>query len=105
MQDIHKTKGIWFNETKDPLHIPASKLDLMYSSLRVLALGNSTKVEGKCNKTFEKMVFFQAKVSHLPFDVWKLKELRHFIYESEDLNLCHVCFVQIFNPLLLASIS
>lgn len=69
--------------------IPAKKLDLMSGSLRVLALGPLTFVEGKCTRVFEKLVLFSANVSRLPFDLSKLKgfkELRHLCYNPEDLR-------------------
>lgn len=61
----------------------------MCKSLRVLTLGHLTDVEGKSQRIFEKLVFFSAEVSHLPFDVSKLKgfkELRHLCFKPADLQ-------------------
>lgn len=86
-EDIRRITGIWLlNENKDPVSIPASKLDLMCCSLRVFALGNLGKVEGECKNVFEKLVFLQAGIPHLPFDVVKIKKLRYFSSEPKNLR-------------------
>jgi len=54
---IKAIKGIWLSENKDPLHLNASKLDLMHSSLRIPALGDLIKVAGKCKKGFENLAY------------------------------------------------
>lgn len=65
-EDLCGIKGIWSNDNIGPLNIDASKLDLMCGSLRVLALENSTKVNGQCEKIFKKLFFFSAEISYLP---------------------------------------
>lgn len=90
-QDLSGIKGIWSNDNIGPLDIPASKLDLVCGSLRVLALQNSTKVSGRCNRTFEELLFFSAEISHNPFDLSKVKNLRHLCYSPDDFhNLCQM---------------
>lgn len=90
-KDLRDIKGIWSNDNIGPLDIPASKLDLMCGSLRVLALQNSTKVSGRCNRTFEELFFFSAEISHNPFDLSKVKNLRHLCYSPDDFhNLCQM---------------
>lgn len=81
-EDLYGIKGIWSNDNIGPLVIPASKLDLMCGSLRVLALQNSTKVSGRCNGTFKELYFFSAEISHIPFDLSKVKNLRHSRYSQ-----------------------
>ena len=78
---------IWLSDNKDTLDISASKLDVMHNSLRVLRLRNSIKLKGKCTETFEKLVFFEAADTELPFDVSELKKLRYLSYEPNDLRL------------------
>jgi hypothetical protein len=79
----------------------------MYRSLRVLILGKSTEVKGKCKEIFEELVIFSAGVSHLPFDVSKLKEfekLSHLCYKLEDLeNLSRQVHFKYMVPLFLFS--
>jgi hypothetical protein len=105
MQEIPEIKGIWLSENnKDLLDISASKLDLMHSSLRVLSLGNFIKVQDKCNKTFEKLLFFQAAIPYLPFDVSKSKGLKYLKYEPKELNFHEASLFQIFSPMSLHSI-
>ena len=87
MQCIQAIKGIWVTENNGSLLINTQKLDLMHSSLRFLALGNSIRVEGKCKKVFEKLVFFQARIHHPPFDMSKEKDLKYLSYEPETLDL------------------
>lgn len=87
IKDLQGIKGLWFSRTKDPFYISAKKLNLMYNSLRILALGNSTKVEETCNKAFEKLVFFQGEIPYLPFNVSWSKELRYLKWQPQDLNL------------------
>lgn len=90
-EDLRGIKGIWSNDNIGPLDIPASKLDLMCGSLRVLALQNSTKVSDRCNRTFEELFFFSAEISHIPFDLSKVKKLRHLCYSPDDFhNLCQM---------------
>lgn len=87
-QDEEKDiKGIWFGENKDPCTILASKLESMCKSLRVVDLGNLTKVEGQCNKIFENLIYFQGGITQLPFDVSKIKNLRYLKFEPQDLAL------------------
>lgn len=77
-EDLEKIKGIWASDISGPLVIPASKLDLMRKSLRVLALGNSTEVNDQCTNEFDELYFFSAPgISHLPFVPSRLKKLRH----------------------------
>jgi hypothetical protein len=98
-KEIPEIKGIWLSENnKDLLDISASKLDLMYSSLRVLSMGNFIKVRDKCNKTFEKLIFLQAAIPNLPFDVSKSKGLKYLKYEPKDLNFHEASLFQIFSP-------
>lgn len=89
-EDLCGIKGIWSNDNIGPLNIPASKLDLMYRSLRVLALQNSTMVSGRCNRRFEELFFFSAKqISDIPFDPSTVQKLRHLCYSPDDFhNLC-----------------
>lgn len=90
-EHLRGIKGIWSIDNIGPLDIPASKLDLMYGSLRVLALQNSTKVSGRCNRTFEELFFFSAEISHNPFDLSRVKKLRHLCYSPDDFhNLCQM---------------
>lgn len=86
-KDMHGIKGLWFKVNKDPLDIPATKLDSVYDSLRILALGNFTKVNKRCTEKFEKLLFFQGEVPDLPFDVSHLKELRYLDFQPQDWNL------------------
>ena len=105
MQEIPEIKGIWLSENnKDLLYISASKLDSMCSSLRVLALGNFIKVQDKCNQTFKKLVFLQAAVPHLPFDVSQSKGLKYLKYEPMDLNFHEASLFQIVSPTSFSSI-
>eukprot|EP01018_Ginkgo_biloba_P001068 Gb_13430 [translate_table: standard] len=48
-KDIHGIKGISlkYDESTKPFHIPAAQLDSMHDSLRILALGGMTAVDGK----------------------------------------------------------
>lgn len=80
---LNRLKG----DNKDALEISAATLDLMHKSLRVLQLGNLTKVEGNCIKKIEKLIFFKAKITGLPFDVSKSKQLGYLNYEPSDLKL------------------
>lgn len=93
-EDLCGIKGIWSNDNIGPLDIPASKLDLMCESLRVLALENSTEVKGRCNRTFAKLCFFSATISHIPFDLFdlsKVKPLRYLCCSTDDLQkLCQM---------------
>lgn len=87
-KDIQKITGIWLlHENKGSPGMTAAKLDLMCRSLRVLALGKFGKVEGKCRKVFKKMVFFQAGIPQLPFNVGSIPELRYFSFTHEDFQL------------------
>lgn len=91
-KDIQRITGIWLlHENKGSLSMTAEKLDLMCHSLRVLALGKFGKVEGKCRGVFEKMVFFQAGIPQLPFNVGRIKKLRYFSFEHEDFQLQKGC--------------
>lgn len=86
--DIQRITGIWLlHENKGSPIMTAAKLDLMCHSLRVLALGKFGKVEGKCRGVFDKMVFFQAGIPQLPFNVGRIKELRYFSFKHEDFQL------------------
>lgn len=77
MQDIPGIKGLWYDVFENTTDIPAIKLDSMSNSLRVLRLGN-LKVKGECDKRFEKLVFFQGKVAHLPFNISQMtSNLKH----------------------------
>jgi len=88
MQGAKGIKGIWLSDNKDALEISATTLDLMSKSLRVLQLGILTKVEGECRKIFNELVFFEAKITELPFrDVSKLEQLRYLSYVPNDLKL------------------
>lgn len=87
-KDIQRITGIWLlHENKGSPSMTAAKLDLMCHSLRVLALGKFGKVEGKCRGVFDKMVFFQAGIPQLPFNVGRIKELRYFSFKHEDFQL------------------
>jgi hypothetical protein len=102
MQEIPEIKGIWLSENnKALLDISTSKLDLMHSSVRVLRLENFIKVQDKCNKTFENLLFFQAAIPYLPFDVSKSKGLKYLKYEPNELNFHEASLFQIFNPMSL----
>lgn len=90
-KDIHRITGIWLRESKDTTIMTAAKLDLICHSLRVLALGKFGKVKGKCRGVFEKMVFFQAGIPQLPFNVRKIKKLRYFSFKHEDFLLQKGC--------------
>jgi hypothetical protein len=74
----------------------------MYRSLRVLILGKSTEVKGKCKEIFEELVIFNVGISHLPFDVSNLKEfekLSHLYYSPDNLeNLSEASSLQIYGP-------
>lgn len=84
-KDIQRITGIWLlRENKDTTIMTAAELDLMCHSLRVLALGEFVKVEGKCRGVFDKMVFFQAGIPQLPFNVGRIKKLRYFSFKRED---------------------
>lgn len=85
-RDLQGIKGISFNEIKDTFLISARKLDSMSDSLRILALGSYGKVEGTCDKLFEKLVYFEGKVPYLQFDVSQSKELRCLKCQPQDLN-------------------
>ena len=87
MECIQAIKGIRVTKNNGSLLINTSKLYLMHSSLRVLSLGNSIRVEGKCKKVFEKLVFFQARIHHPPFDMSKEKDLKYLSYEPETLDI------------------
>eukprot|EP01018_Ginkgo_biloba_P001072 Gb_13428 [translate_table: standard] len=91
-KDIQGIKGIWLQDNMpEPFHIPAAQLDSMHNSLRILALGGMTFVDGKCTKKFEQVIYFQAGfVPNIPFDITTLKELRFLKYiheENKNLNL------------------
>lgn len=90
-EHLRGIKGIWSIDNIGPLDIPASKLNLMSGSLRVLALETSTMVKGQCNQTFKELFFFSAEISHIPFDLSKVKKLRYLCYRPDDLqNLCQM---------------
>eukprot|EP01018_Ginkgo_biloba_P022306 Gb_22490 [translate_table: standard] len=52
---IQAIKGIWLQQDNELqlLHILAEQLDAMHNSLRVLALGEMTIVEGQCKSKFQ----------------------------------------------------
>lgn len=92
--DTEGIRGIWLTERKDvpkeeedddddrkEVVVQASALDKFHKSLRFLQLGNSIKVEGNCKEIFKGLVFFEAKISQLPFDdVSQLPQLRYLSY-------------------------
>ena len=84
MQGTEGIKGIWLSGNA---HISSSTLDTMYSSLRVLQLGDVKNVSGKCTEKFEKLVYFKAEITELPFDVSISEQLRYLCYESGKLHL------------------
>lgn len=76
-KDISGIKGLWFGGDGNPLEMPATKLDSMSNSLRILRFGN-LKVKGKCEKIFEKLMFFQGKVACLQFGISQMtSNLKH----------------------------
>jgi Leucine-rich repeat (LRR) protein len=85
-KDIPGIKGLWYDvyeNLQNPSYIPAIKLDSMSNSLKILRLG-SLKVKGKCDKRFEKLVFFQGKVPHLPFNISQMpSNLKHMELRGE----------------------
>ena len=87
MQGTEGIKGIWLSGYMRNAHISSSTLDTMYSSLRVLQLGDVKNVSGKCTEKFEKLVFFKAEITELPFDVSKSEQLTYFCYKSGKLRL------------------
>lgn len=89
-EDLPGIKGIWSHDNIGSLDIPASKLDLMCGSLRVLALQNSTKVIGRCKRRFDELFFFSAQqIPDIPFDLSKVPKLRHKVYRPDNFhNLC-----------------
>lgn len=56
---LQKIKGIWSSDDSNLLYVPASKLDSMHRSLRVVILAESTKVAGKCTEIFKELVIFR----------------------------------------------
>lgn len=103
--DTEGIRGIWLTERKDvpkekeeedddddeeedddrKVVVQASALDKFHKSLRVLQLGNSIKLEGNCNEIFKELVFFEAKISQLPFDdVSQLPQLRYLSYDPHN---------------------
>lgn len=89
MQDISGIDGLWFDDYGDPLEMPATKLDSMSNSLRILRFG-VLNVKGKCEKRFEKLMFFQGKVAGLPFSISQVKELRYLNDKSLIKQLCSI---------------
>lgn len=87
VKDMHGIKGLWFKENKDLLDMPATKLNSISDSLRILALGEFTRVKEKCIEKFEKLLFFQGEISDLPFHVSHLKELRYLNFQPQNLDL------------------
>ena len=100
MQDLQNIKGIWLSEDRDLFPLPATVLDSMHRSLRILKLGNLTKIEGKCSKVFENLIFFQDDVRYLPFDT---RELKYLSYQPKDLKLLEASLFNIFNLLCFLS--
>ncbi|KAH9289602.1 hypothetical protein KI387_033719 [Taxus chinensis] len=78
---VSQIKGLWLRNTRCPFHISAQELDVMSRSLRVFAMGNLTIVEGKCNKQFDELRYFQVgRVPNLPMETSNLKHLSYIDY-------------------------
>eukprot|EP01018_Ginkgo_biloba_P022307 Gb_22489 [translate_table: standard] len=99
-EDVQAIKGIWLQDNEvEPVRILAQQLDGMHNSLRVLALGDTTIVEGKCQKKFQQLIYFQAgKVPNIPFDIARQEELRFLNYrpgvkDTDLLNLSKASYI------------
>ncbi|GLJ34335.1 hypothetical protein SUGI_0690400 [Cryptomeria japonica] len=98
-RDKHKlgqVKGICLSDNEEQIQIAAEDLDLMSESLRVLCLGISSRVEGRCKASFQNLRFLQVfnnDDSCLPIDGNKYKRLAFFngnlSTEDNDFELPH----------------
>ncbi|KAH9297782.1 hypothetical protein KI387_029464, partial [Taxus chinensis] len=78
---VSQIKGVWLRQNGSPFHISAEELDVMSTSLRVFSMGNLTIVEGKCQKQFDELRYFQVdRVPNLPMDISNLKHLSYIDY-------------------------
>eukprot|EP01018_Ginkgo_biloba_P022304 Gb_22492 [translate_table: standard] len=87
---IQAIKGIWLQQDNELqlLHISAAHLDEMHNSLRVLALGDMTIVEGQCKSKFQQLIYFQAgKIANIPFDITRQEELRFLNCRPDGKNI------------------
>ncbi|GLJ25037.1 hypothetical protein SUGI_0479210 [Cryptomeria japonica] len=75
-QKLQKIKGIAISNSKDSdvLEIEAERLDIMHSSLRVLKIANSVKVNGICQRSFESLKYLSVD-GNLPIHPKQLKRL------------------------------
>ncbi|XP_057865103.2 disease resistance protein RPV1-like [Cryptomeria japonica] len=75
-QKLQKIKGIAISNSKDSdvLEIEAERLDIMHSSLRVLKIANSVKVNGICQRSFESLKYLSVD-GNLPMHPKQLKRL------------------------------
>eukprot|EP01018_Ginkgo_biloba_P000751 Gb_31117 [translate_table: standard] len=66
---ITKVKGIWLFHNKSPFNFKCKDLEEMHDSLRVLALGNLTTLEGACRKAFRNLRFLHVgSIDTFPFE-------------------------------------
>eukprot|EP01018_Ginkgo_biloba_P000755 Gb_33406 [translate_table: standard] len=66
---ITKVKGIWLLHNKSPFNFKCKNLEQMHDSLRVLALGESTTLDGVCRKAFRNLRFLQVgSIDIFPFE-------------------------------------
>ncbi|XP_057866895.2 disease resistance protein RUN1 isoform X2 [Cryptomeria japonica] len=80
-QKLGQVKGICLSDNEEKIQIAAEDLDLMSESLRVLCLGKSSRVEGRCKASFQNLRFLQVvnnDDSFLPIDGNKYKRLAFF---------------------------
>ncbi|GLJ26861.1 hypothetical protein SUGI_0524990 [Cryptomeria japonica] len=62
-QKLRQVKGIFLSDNEEQIQIPAEDLDLMSESLRVLCLGKSSSVLGRCKASFKNLRFLQLPQS------------------------------------------